>query len=78
MITEEQRNEFTRVVGTRYTKRVRDYLAKKKIVSEKGIPYSDSTIRHVFIGTFSNKAIEDAFFQLCQEAKNTHLKPRVF
>jgi hypothetical protein len=78
MITRKQRKDFTKAVGTRYVKRVRAILEEKKVLSKEGKPYSDSTIKHVFNGSFSNEAIEDALFQVCREAKEKHLNPRVF
>lgn len=78
MITKKQRKEFTKAVGIRYVKRVRAILEEKKVLNAEGKPYSDSTIKHVFNGSFSNEAIEDAFFEVCKKAKEEHSKPRVF
>lgn len=78
MITKKQRKEFTRVVGNRYTARIRAFLEKNNIVNSEGKPYGDSTIRHVFNGSFNNDAIENAFYEVCQEAKNSHVEERVF
>lgn len=78
MITPKQRKEFTKAVGTRYVKRIRAFLEEKNIVNSEGNPYSDSTIKHVFNGSFSNNAIENAFYEVCKEAKKAHVKERVF
>lgn len=78
MITLKQRNAFTKAVGPRYVKRIRAFLTEKEIVNSEGNPYSDSTIKHVFNGSFSNEAIENAFFEVCQQAKKEHVKEREF
>lgn len=78
MITEEQRQEFYKTVGNRYVKRIRANLVKKKILKPDGKPYSDSAIRHVLLGKFNNEDLENAFYEVCQEVKTEHLKPRVF
>lgn len=73
MITKLQRRKFKKAVGHLYTKRVRAVLDANKVLSKEGKPYSDSTIKAVFIGEFNNEAIESAFDKVYFDVKKEHL-----
>lgn len=77
MITKKQRKDYQKKIGKYYTAAIRAYLEEHKILSKEGKPYANSTIWHVFNGSFENEAIENAFFEVAKTDKTEHLKTSV-
>lgn len=77
MITKKQRKEYQKKIGRYYTKHIRAYLTEHNVLSKEGKPYADSTIWHVFNGSFENEAIENAFHEVAKTDKKELLKTSV-
>lgn len=69
MITPEQRIQLKKLLKGDYITDVKEKLAKKKILSKNGTPYSDKMISHVFNGRYHNHAIENAILDVYIDRK---------
>lgn len=69
MITSEQKIELKKLLKGDYIADVKSKLARNKITSKKGTPYSDKMISHVFNGRYQNQAIEAAIIAVFLERK---------
>ncbi len=78
MITQTQRNILSNVLGTRYSKRVLEYLNENNIFNKKGNSYSIAYISHVFTGRTEDIKIEEAILEVYKivksERKNFNVK----
>jgi hypothetical protein len=77
MITKKQRKEYQKKIGKYYTAAIRAYLEEHNVLSKSGKPYANSTIWHVFNGSFENVGIEKAFEKVANPDKESHLKTSV-
>lgn len=63
MITTEQKEAFKKVLGNRYTAKVKIVLKQKKIKNRNGKAHSSAMITNVINGEFSHAIIEDAIIE---------------
>lgn len=74
MITETEKKEIKKVLGSRYTTEILDVLRDKDIKSKFGEAYSSSYIRSVLNGNSNNIVIENIIFELYKKKKKQQTK----
>lgn len=82
MITNEQRDAFKKVLGNRYSPKVKSILKENSVKDSSGKIYSDQMIRNVFNGVCSNDGIENAIMeavkiQLSENKQNERKKKKL-
>ncbi len=68
MITKEERSVIIKTLGSKYVKKIQNYLIKNSILSVRKTVYSKTYISYILSGKRENEAIENAIFVF------THLK----
>ena len=74
MITQIERENLKKTLGTRYSKAVLDILSEYGATKENGNPYSIGFISHVFNGRYENQAIEMAIYELYDRKQKSSLE----
>lgn len=74
MITEAERIEIKKVLGSRYTADILDVLRDREIKNAKGEAYSPSYIRSILNGNSNNIEIENTIFEFYQSKKREQTK----
>lgn len=74
MITEAERIEIKKVLGSRYTADILEVLRDRQIKNAKGEPYSPSYIRSILNGNSNNNEIENIIIEFCQTRKREQTK----
>nr|WP_297306367.1 hypothetical protein [uncultured Flavobacterium sp.] len=76
MITETEKNEIKKVLGSRYTTEILEVLRTKDIRNAKGETYSSSYIRSIMNGNSNNNVIENIIFELFNKRKKEQTKSK--
>jgi hypothetical protein len=69
MITEAQKNQLKKVLKYGYPKQIQRNLKKRKILNNRGNPFSINFILSVMKGEYSNHKVEEEIFKLYQVKK---------
>ena len=77
MITKTQNKKLRKVLGTRYSKRMQNFLNTQNVFNKKGLPFSLAYLSHVFNGRNSDVKVEKAFFDFYEMIKQEQLKTNV-
>ena len=67
MITEDQKTAYKKVLGHRYTAKVRETLKGEGVTDNSGKTHSSKMITQVFNGETSHALIEDAILKTVKE-----------
>jgi hypothetical protein len=70
MISQIQKDEITRLLGSKYLQIIKEHLTKKEIYSRGDREFSDRTISRILNGDAENHEIEKAIIDLWEDRLN--------